>query len=174
MEIKGPSLVTASGLASYMAHTCPDAPARQAVYIYAIAEAFGLRAEVVLAQQMHETGYYKYGGTDPVYSADASYNNFCGLKTTDSSATARFGTPLEGVIAHVVHLAWYCLPYHVNSVCSTIFDPRHFSGSLGGHRNNVNTVEELGGKWAPSLLYGAKIRDKTLKILDYEEVRKYA
>ena len=171
MEIKGPSLVTASGLASYMAHTCPDAPARQAVYIYAIAEAFGLRAEVVLAQQIHETGWYKYPGTDPVYSPDASYNNFCGLKTTDTKATARFGTPLEGVIAQVVHLAWYCYPDHTNDLCSSEFDPRHF-GPL--HRNTVNTVEDLGGKWAPSLLYGQKIRDKTLKILDYEEVRKYA
>lgn len=109
-----------------------------------------VRADVLVAQAMHETGRFAYGGSDPVYSADASFNNFAGIKTTDSSATARFRTPTLGVKAHAYHMAWYAHPDHVNPECSQDFDPRHF----GAHRNNVRTIFDLGGKWAPSAEYG--------------------
>lgn len=110
-----------------------------------------VRADVLVAQAMHETGRFAYGGSDPVFSADPTFHNFAGIKTTDGTATARFRTPTLGVKAHAYHLAWYAHPGHVNPDCSPAFDPRHFGPE---HRNNVRTIADLGAKWAPSPEYG--------------------
>lgn len=113
--------------------------------------AFRIRADVAVAQAMHETGRFRFDGTDPVFSARAEWNNWCGLKTTAGDATARFETPAKGVLAHIAHLAWYAHPDHVHADCSQASDPRHFGP---GHRNNVRVIGDLGGKWAPSPDYG--------------------
>lgn len=116
-----------------------------------LGRSYQVRADVLLAQAMHETGRFAYGGSDPVFSADPTFNNFAGIKTTDGKATAKFRTVTLGVKAHAAHLAWYAHPDHVNPDCSQTYDPRHFGP---GHRNNVRTVRDLGGKWAPSSEYG--------------------
>lgn len=104
-----------------------------------------VKTSVAVAQAMHETGFFKYGGTEVGFSADPSFNNFCGLKTTDGLATARFTTPEDGVKAHVYHLAWYAHPDHVNEDCSQATDPRHFGP---GHRHKLFKVADFGnGVW---------------------------
>lgn len=100
---------------------------------------------VALALALHETGKFAYGGGDPVYSADPSYHNFGGLKTTDNKATHRFLTVPQGVLGLVGHIAWYAYADHVAYFCSPLFDPRHYSW---GHRAVLRCVGDFGnGIW---------------------------
>ena len=108
---------------------------------------------VALALANHETGLFKYGGTDPVFSADPTYNNFGGLKNTAGTATFRFLTVPLGVLGLVGHLAWYAYRDHVAHFCSMLHDPRHFSW---GHRAQLRTVRDFGnGVWNTGNTYAA-------------------
>lgn len=107
---------------------------------------------VVLAIAMKETGRFRYGGTDPVFSADPSYHNFGGIKTTDSTRTHHFMTDALGAMGLVAHVAWYAHPDHVALFCSQFYDPRHFGV---GHRGGLRVLRELGsGIWNGSPDYG--------------------
>lgn len=127
------------------------APAGLGAMYAQLAAGFKIRADVALAQAMHETGRFRFDGTDPIFSAKLESNNWCGIKTRDGKATARFPSLERGVLAHLAHLAWYAHPDHVNADCSEAVDPRHFGPT---HKNNVRVIHDLGGKWAPSPDYG--------------------
>ena len=117
-----------------------------------IAPSVGLDPAVAYCQAAKETGYGKFGGV-----IDETYHNPCGLKTSegggnyDPRAHQRFRTWEDGVSAHIDHLALYAgaLGYPKKGT----LDPRHFPYLLG----TAKTVEQLGGKWAPSATYGTDI-----------------
>ncbi len=117
------------------------------------ARAIGIDPAVFVAQAAKETGFGKFGGV-----IDASFHNSCGLKTTaggddnDPKAHQRFPDWDAGTRAHCAHLALY------GGVISTarakrLGDPRAFDSIHGV----APTVQELGGKWAPSANYGRSI-----------------
>ena len=107
---------------------------------------------IAYVQAAKETGYGNFGGV-----LDKSYHNPCGLKTsaggsdTDPNAHQKFNTWDEGVQAHLDHLALYAGASGYPR--SNTYDPRHFVTIKG----TVVTVNALGGKWAPSLMYGQEI-----------------
>jgi hypothetical protein len=112
----------------------------------------GIRPEVAYAQSGKETGYGNFGGV-----IDASFNNPCGLKTTqgggneDPNAHMRFVNWRQGVTACIDHLALYAgAPGYPRAVTP---DPRHFPSVYG----TAPTVERLGGRWAPAPDYGTSI-----------------
>lgn len=110
---------------------------------------------VALALASHETGKFAYGGPDPVYSADPSFHNYGGIKTGDSTATARFLTVPLGVLALVAHLAWYVYPAHVAYFCGAPYDPRHFAN---GHKERLRVVNNFGhGVWNGGDTYATAI-----------------
>jgi hypothetical protein len=111
----------------------------------------GVCPEVGYAQAAHETGFGQFGGSDPIFSANASMCNPCGLKTHDGSATAVFPNWTTGVTAHLDHLALYAgaTGYPVLGTP----DPRAFSSIFGV----APTVESLGGHWAPDPNYGIAV-----------------
>lgn len=124
------------------------------------ADDFNVRADVCLAIAMKETGRFHYGGKDPVFSADPSYHNFGGIKTTDSTATHHFATDALGAVGLVAHVAWYAHRLHVDPRCTTAFDPRHFDF---GHKGQLVVVTDLGrGVWNTSADYA----DGVLKLLN--------
>jgi len=98
---------------------------------------------VAYAQAALETGYGKFGGV-----INASYNNPCGLKTTngggdsDPSAHNKFCCWFSGVLAHIDHLALYAGVAGYPRTYTP--DPRHFPYLYG----SAKTVEELSGKWS--------------------------
>jgi N-acetylmuramoyl-L-alanine amidase len=113
----------------------------------------GIDAAVFVAQAAKETGFGKFGGV-----IDASFHNSGGLKTHGGGANAdprahkRFRDWNAGTLAHCAHLALYA------GVVSTaeakrLGDPRAFDSIHGV----APTVQELGGKWAPSSDYGRSI-----------------
>lgn len=112
----------------------------------------GVDPAVAYAQAAKETGYGKFGGV-----VDESFHNPCGLKISsngsdkDPNAHMRFPDWRTGITAHIDHLALYAgakgYPKKVTP------DPKHFSFIFG----RSPSVEELGGKWAPSAEYGKSI-----------------
>ncbi len=154
------SQVTQAQLEAYLATI--GGPAGIAAAIWNAAGEFGVRAEVMLAQQLKETNRYRYGGADPVFSATAAFNNFAGIKTTDATATAKFATVELGCVAQAAHLRWYGAPDHRGPRCAQPFDPRHFGTT---HKNTAPNVNDLGGKWSPSADYGSSMQPTIAAII---------
>lgn len=120
-------------------------------YFYTEAMDEGIRPDLVFAQALHETGYFKYGG-DVV----PLQNNYCGLGTTgDGGRGAWFSSAQIGVRAQVQHLLGYA---STKPPQKEIVDPRY--NFIKGSKNfgSVKTWTELNGKWAvPGTGYGQKI-----------------
>lgn len=119
---------------------------------YNVATKAGVNPVLVYAQSAKETGYMKFGGV-----LNASFNNPCGLKTTqgggdkDPNAHHRFKTWAEGIQAQVDHLALYAGAVGYPKLKTP--DPRHYPYLKG----TAPTVESLSGKWAPDSMYGTDI-----------------
>ena len=107
---------------------------------------------IAYVQAAKETGYGRFGGV-----LNDSYNNPCGLKTvvggsdTDPNAHQKFNSWDEGVQAHLDHLALYAGANEYPR--SNTYDPRHFVTVKG----KAVTANALGGKWAPSPIYGEEV-----------------
>lgn len=121
----------------------------------------GVRPEVAYAQAAKETGFGRFGGV-----IDETFHNPCGLKTAagggnyDPEAHTRFPDWPVGVLAHVEHLGLYAggrlFPRPAPA------DPRHFPYLLG----KATTVEDLGGRWAPSLTYGTSLATLVTRLME--------
>ena len=139
----------------------PQAPVGFGRLLFRYAEDAGLAPDVIAVLAFKETGRFRYGGTEVGFSADASFNNFGGIKNTAGTATQRFLTVSLGVRALVAHVFWYASKEHVNSICgvrgigsnASEFDPRHFTW---GHTGKLIAVKDFGGGvWNTSANYGA-------------------
>lgn len=97
----------------------------------------GVRADIVIAQAIWETGYFQYGGI-----VDANDNNYAGLGATGAAGVKeKFQTPRLGIRAQVQHLKAYA---STNSLVLGLVDPRFKYVTRG----SALSVEELSGKWA--------------------------
>ena len=115
----------------------------------------GINPAVSYAQFAHETGFlYK---VKSAAGLDETYHNPCGLKVQqgggdyDKNAHMKFATWQDGISAHLDHLALYAGAKGYPK--ENTLDPRHFPYLF----DSATTVEELGGKWAPSVEYGQKL-----------------
>ena len=131
---------------------------------WTLAPKAGVDPVVAYAQAAKETGYGKFGGV-----IDETYHNPCGIKTSegggnyDPRAHQRFASWEDGVSAHIDHLALYAgAPGYPKK---GTLDPRHFPYLLG----TAKTVEQLGGKWAPSATYGTDIVRLMHELIDTPE-----
>lgn len=112
----------------------------------------GVDPTVVYAQSAKETGFGKFGGV-----LNETFMNPAGLKISeggedfDQGAHQVFNNWESGVQAQIDHLALYAGASGYPKLDTT--DPRHFNFLMG----TATTVEELGGKWAPSFSYGTEI-----------------
>jgi hypothetical protein len=119
------------------------------------AEAEGVRAEVVFAQAMHETGWLKFGGL-----VTAEKCNFAGLGATGNSsdgAATDYGRGYTypdvrtGIRAQVQHLKAYA---SIEPLVNACVDQRFKYVTRGC----APTVGSLSGKWAvPGNGYGESI-----------------
>lgn len=104
----------------------------------------GVRPEVAYAQAAKETAFGRFGGVIP----GPEWHNWCGLKTSQGGgnyeveAHAKFSSDIEGIRAHLDHLALYAGAAGYPLVDTP--DPRHFPYIAG----TAKTVEELSGRWA--------------------------
>ena len=112
------------------------------------AKAEGVRAEVVFAQAMKETGWLRFGGAVKVEQC-----NFCGLGAVNSAPgnAASFKDVRTGIRAQVQHLKAYATTDPLVGAC---VDPRFDLVKRGC----APLLEDLNGKWAvPGDGYGESI-----------------
>lgn len=111
------------------------------------ARAEGVRAEIVFAQIMHETGYLQFGG-----SVKPEQCNFGGLGATSPTVGgATFESVETGIRAQVQHLKAYASTAPLNKEC---VDPRFNLVKRG----IAPSLFELNGRWAvPGTNYGQNI-----------------
>ena len=121
----------------------------------------GVRPDVALAQSLHETGYFRYGGDVLSFQ-----NNYAGLGATGNKEKgASFSTPTLGVRSQIQHLLAYAT---VRLPVEPIVDPRYeIITKIPEKYGQVKTWQGLGGNWAvPGVGYGDKILEIYREILE--------
>ena len=110
------------------------------------AAAEGVRAEVVFAQAMLETGWLQFGGDVKV-----GQYNFAGIGATGNGNPGNsFADVRTGLRAQVQHLKAYASTDPLNNPC---VDPRfHYV-----RRGSAPTMEQLSSKWATDSGYGQSL-----------------
>lgn len=128
--------------------------------VYEEAKAEGVRAEVVFAQCMLETGFLKYGG-----DVLPNQYNFAGIGATGAVHGASFENVRVGIRAHVQHLKAYA---SLDGLTQQCVDPRFNLVARGC----AQYVEWLGMKenpkgygWASSKNYGPNIVNMVINLL---------
>lgn len=128
--------------------------------VYEEAQAEGVRAEVVFAQCMLETGFLKYGG-----DVLPNQYNFAGIGATGAVHGASFENVRVGVRAHVQHLKAYA---SLDGLTQQCVDPRFNLVARGC----AQYVEWLGMKenpkgygWASAKNYGPIIVNMVINLL---------
>ena len=153
MNILGPSSVSVEAAQAWARSKNAHQRAVDVARLYwQIAPRYGIPPEIAFAQAMHETDWGKYTGVVP-----STYHNWCGLKTkqggsnTSASAHQAFPSDDVGVLAHIQHLARYA---GAETVADSDFlvDPRWSLVT-----KTTQTVEGLGGAWAPAKSYGTTV-----------------
>lgn len=168
-SIFGPTVLTGEQLDAYVSLKNPNAP-KIGEYYVKWGNFYGIRGDVVFAQSIHETGWFRYGG-DVV----PEQNNYAGIGTTGGGVKGHyFKTPEEGVIAQMQHIWAYATTDPLPSFPENV-DPRFHLVKRG----SAPTWPDLDGKWAvPGVGYGNKIlngwRDMVLhfKLYDPSAARK--
>jgi hypothetical protein len=121
----------------------------------------GVRPDVALAQSLHETGNFRYGGDVLPFQ-----NNYAGIGATGNKARgASFETPTLGIRSQIQHLLAYAT---TRLPLESIVDPRYeILAKIPGKYGKIKTWQELGGNWAvPGVGYGEKILKIHREILD--------
>lgn len=146
----------ADRLASFLLATCPSPrftvpTSVLADYYMRYAEETGLRADLLWAQMMHETGNGSYGG-----DVRPDQNNYAGIGATGHQESGfSFPTAEAGVMAHAAHMVAYV--YETSPVywADTTVDPRF---DCVFPRGVASVLADLDGRWAvPGVGYGERI-----------------
>ena len=120
-----------------------------------------VRAEVLFAQAMVETGWLQFGG-------DVDRNgkvqcNFGGLGATGNGVAGdEFPDVKTGLLAQAQHLKGYASTAPLNQPCVDL----RFK-HLNGKRGSAPTVDKLSGTWAADKTYGTKVMNVVDKLLGY-------
>jgi len=125
-------------LAYYYLHYCNEA---------------GLRADLLWAQMIYETGGGLFGGI-----VKPEQNNFAGLGATGPNEEGLwFSTAEDGVMAHVAHMVAYVYSESPVGWANPAVDPRF---GLVQPRGQAKILADLNGRWAlPGTNYGQAIEE---------------
>lgn len=127
------------------------------LYVRYAADA-GLRADILWAQMLHETGFGRYGGDVHVHQ-----NNFAGIGATGGGEPGcTFATAEAGVKAHIAHMVAYVFAVSPVSWANAETDPRF---QAVNPRGSATVLADLDGRWAvPGVGYGARIEQHVAAI----------
>jgi hypothetical protein len=153
--LKGVWSGTAEQLASFLVGACPSPrftvpTSVLAEYSVRYCDEAGLRADLLWAQMIHETGYGMYGG-----DVLSEQNNYAGIGATGDEAGAAFPTADAGVVAHVAHMVAYVYASSPVWWADATTDPRF---DFVDPRGVASVLADLNGRWAvPGATYGQSI-----------------
>ena len=147
---------TAERLASFLLKACPSphftvpTSVLADYYVRYCAEA-GLRADLLWAQMIHETGYGMFGG-----AVAPEQNNYAGIGATGGGEQGvAFATAEAGVMAQVAHMVAYVYASSPVAWANETVDPRF---DLVAPRGAVSVLHDLDGRWAvPGTSYGEAV-----------------
>jgi hypothetical protein len=130
--------VSALDLAKYYVRYCGEA---------------GLRADLLWAQMLLETGYGMYGG-----DVSPQQNNFAGIGATGGGAAGlSYSTAEAGVMAQIAHMVAYVYTTSPVEWANATTDPRF---DMVDPRGVAVVLSDLDGRWAvPGEGYGKHIED---------------
>ena len=147
---------TADRLASFLLATAPSprftVPAAElAAYYVRYCNEAGLRADLLWAQMLLETGYGMYSG-----DVSPAQNNYAGIGATGGGAAgASFATAEAGVMAQVAHMVAYVYPSSPVVWANSTTDPRF---DFVTPRGTAVVLSDLNARWAvPGTAYGENI-----------------
>lgn len=124
------------------------------------AKAENVNAYFVLAQQLLETGNFKFENS----SVKPEYYNFAGLGATDKDPKPnKFFSDYEGQLAQVQHLKGYATTDALNEECKD----QRFS-LLANKRGTATNAAELSNKWASKAEYGKLLANMYNRFHDIE------
>lgn len=131
---------------------------------WSLAPQVGVRPEVAFAQAMLETGWLRWPGNSSPW-------NMAGIKTPSASGDRpddheQFQTPDVGIRAHLAHLCAYA---HRPAPAGWTAPRTRANAGLYASWPAVTTVEELGGRWAPSPGYGARVAGLVAELVGSEQ-----
>ena len=112
-------------------------------------EAVGIRPDLMLAQEMFETGWGYFKGT-----VTPDHHNVAGIKVSDLSGAdlredhERFDSWSEGIRAHANHLAAYCGRAPVLGPNGEPVHARYYVVMSSTWAGTVETTDGLSGKWS--------------------------
>ena len=143
VPLKGGESATAEGLPTSISYKVEEA------------EAEGVKAEVVFAQIMNETGWLQFGGT-----VKATQYNFCGLGCVSSDDPGlSFADVRTGIRAQVQHLKAYA---STDSLKNTCVDSRfkYVTRGCAPYVEYLGQKENPNGKgWASRVGYGIRLAE---------------
>lgn len=163
--ILGPSRLSANQMAAFV--VAMGGRPRITVPLVHLAQMFiaegkrvGVRGDVAFAQSILETGSFAHPGDSP------TDNNFSGIGWCDSCRHGyNFSDARTGVRAQVQLLRIYVDP---DFPADTFRDPILLPGTLTlGFRGDVQNWWDLWGTWATGALYGQRVYDLYLRMVDF-------
>lgn len=126
-------------------------------------EAVGIRPDLMLAQEMFETGWGYFGG---IVTPD--YHNVSGIKVAYPTADGLlpedyewFDSWSEGIRAHANHLAAYCGLRPVLGPNEEPVDDRYYVVMSLPWAGTIETIDQLSGTWSTRSDY-AEVLQETL------------
>ena len=154
--LKGTWSGTAERLASFLLKACPSprftvpTSVLADYYVRYCAEA-GLRADLLWAQMIHETGYGMFGG-----AVTPEQNNYAGIGATGGEEQGvAFATAEAGVMAQLAHMVAYVYASSPVAWANETVDSRF---DLVAPRGAVSVLHDLDGRWAvPGTSYGEAV-----------------
>ena len=131
-----------------------------AIAFYEISYSFDIDPNMVIAQSILETGWFKFEGS----AVKPNQYNYCGLGVTSNGVIgAQFENPSQGITAQLQHLYAYACKDELPETYSTIYDPRfkYVTRGIAPYWQN------LAGRWAvPG--YDTKMYDTPQKAMEAE------
>jgi mannosyl-glycoprotein endo-beta-N-acetylglucosaminidase len=130
---------------------------------WAWGEAVGIRPDLMLAQEMFETGWGHFGGM-----VTPEHHNVAGIKVGDVNAGdlpddfERFASWSEGIRAHANHLAAYSGAVPVMGPNGEPLHDRYYVAMSLPWAGTVQTIDGLSGKWSTRSDYAQVLRESFL------------
>lgn len=157
-SIMGRAMATEEQCVKYLLKNNPSpkisvSPEEFVALYYEEASKEGIRPDVAFSQALHETGFFRYGGT-----VTPDQNNFCGLGTTSSTIKGHyFPNARIGIRAHIQHIMAYTTSRPPRE---SLVDPRYQKAKKAYGNLGITNWNGLNGRWAvPGNGYGNKVMD---------------
>jgi hypothetical protein len=137
VSIMGKPTVAQEQAEKFIKDRAPKAPAGIVRAFYLLGELEGVRPDIALAQSIHETGWFNFGG-----DVKPDQNNYAGIGAVGGGAAgATFPSMEYGILAQLHHLKAY----------ATKEEPKLLNHSPRAHfvtKGISPTVAGLSGRWA--------------------------